>query len=161
MKARQIKHFLKRVPIVWTHFKGVLKEKSLKTIKSARTGDFFIVHMSTAAGQKKHKENNHWFVIFKSNLKTYEIFDSLGFTSNAYFSNIVNIMLSDRKNMKYNTTPVQSSNSSTCGLFSIVFAIHRILNLDVSLHDLLNDIFVKNTAENEYFVKHFIAGLNK
>ncbi len=59
----------------------------------------------------------------------------------------------------FNESPVQSQDSKLCGEFVVYFCIWRLFNWDLTLEELLNDIFSEDLLNNEREVKKFITNL--
>jgi hypothetical protein len=57
--------------------------------------------------------------------------------------------------VEYNNTQVQKSTTATCGLFCVYFIVHRALNFDQSLNELMTEIFSLDLEENENKVTKF------
>lgn len=146
LRGFEFKEYFEKIPIILASYQELC---SLDTIpKLLRIRKFIIVNLS-----KQNEQGTHWFVIVRSHNKTYEIFNSLGFqnleTIQPYFK------LRSKADILFNETSFQLENSTTCGLFCIYFVVHRILNFDMSFHDLLEDIFNSTKNENESKVLHF------
>lgn len=82
-----------------------------------------------------------------------EIFDSLGVKKNLIQSNVP----AYTKTVYGNATPVQGTDSSSCGQFCCYFLLHRYLSLDVEFEDLLNCIFSSDLVQNEEVVLDFVS----
>jgi len=110
-------------------------------------------HFVIVNEQERKLEGSHWLVIFRSHKDSIEIFNSLG------YSNILNLRPYLKFNFKatiyYNNTPVQKSTSSSCGLYCIYFAIYRLLNLDQSFEEIMDEIFTSDLETNENKVLKF------
>jgi len=146
LRGFEFKEYFEKIPIILASYQELC---SLDTIpKLLQIRKFIIVNLS-----KQNQEGTHWIVIVRSHNKTYEIFNSLGFENleiiQPYFK------LRSKADILFNETSFQLENSTTCGLFSIYFIIHRILNFDMSFHDLLEDIFNASKTENESQVMQF------
>jgi hypothetical protein len=96
-------------------------------------------------------EGKHWFVVYKSSVDLTEVFDSLGTTAS-----FVSQKLRFKTVYEFNTTQVQSDESKLCGEFCLYFIVNRLLSLDMSFQDVLNDLFDINCDINEKRVKDFV-----
>jgi len=109
---------------------------------------FVIVNLSPSG-----TEGSHWTLLVRSHKKCIEIFNSLG------SDNVDNFMPHFKfrfaAEVEYNNTQVQKSTTSTCGLFCVYFIIHRALNFDQSLNELMTEIFSLDLEENENKVTKF------
>ncbi len=93
-------------------------------------------------------------MVFKSSEEVTEVFDSLG-TNVTYLKNNV----SYKTLFEFNTTPVQTNNSSLCAHFCIYFIVNRLMNLDMEMKDVTNEIFVADCEKNEQVVSTFVKDL--
>lgn len=120
--------------------------------KSLKVKHFVIINTDLSTGLGKH-----WFCLLKIAQNKYEIFDSLGFSEEKQEQFLKYLKFPKRTTLsfKYNISPVQSNESHSCGLFVLYFLCHRLHNLDLKFHDLFNDIFSNDSAENENLVSKF------
>lgn len=98
--------------------------------------------------------DGHWFCIF-STLKTFEIFDPLGFLQkseciNKNFMNFLKTQLG--RKILYANPKIQSDKSFACGYFVSFFILNRESGL--SFNEVLSK-FSKNFQKNERLVKLF------
>lgn len=105
----------------------------------------FLFSKSSGPGQ-------HWFVIFRPSSDVIEVFDSLGSDAKSIKSK----QLPFKAVYEFNETALQNPASSLCGQFCIYFIVNRLYELDSELNEVVNDIFVKNTEENEKAVRDFL-----
>lgn len=61
------------------------------------------------------------------------------------------------KKIIFNETQFQDGSSESCGKFVLYFAIERMHNLDLSLEEILEEIFSTDCLQNETKVKEFCA----
>lgn len=148
--SSEFKAYFNRLPIIGMHFNSVRAIDELPRTLGLR--QFIIVNE-----QERKFEGSHWVVIFRSHKDCLEIFNSLG------YKNISKLRPYLKFNFKatiiYNNTAVQKSTSSSCGLYSIYFAIFRLLNLDQSFEEILDEIFVSDLETNENKVSRFCQHL--
>lgn len=148
MLSPQFQEKLNSFPHIKAKFDGVYSADNIP--RNIRKDHFIVCNTDVSSGPGKH-----WYCILKSEANTLECFDSLGidqakkqFLKNScHFPSI--------KKIRFNLTAVQSSDSSSCGLFVLYFLIHRFHNKDMSYDDLLNEIFVESKATNEEKVALF------
>ena len=94
----------------------------------------------------------HWIVLYKVSEVELELFDSLGTDCNFIKDNLP----------KYgdfalaNITAVQPTWSASCGQFCLYYITMRLMNLDLSFSELLNNIFCGDLNVNEKTVLDFI-----
>lgn len=148
--SSEFKAYFDRIPIIARHFDNVRAIDELPTTIGLR--HFLIVNE-----QERNLEGSHWLVLFRSNKDSIEIFNSLG------YNNILKLRPYLKFNFKatlyYNNTPVQRSTTSSCGLYCIYFAILRLLNLDQSFEEIMEEIFTSELETNENKVSKFCQHL--
>lgn len=94
----------------------------------------------------------HWFAIFFPKKSYPEFFDSLGRNPKFYSEDIINFLSKENKQIAYNCKRLQSTNSSTCGLFCLYFLYYRIRGY--SFEKILES-FGKNLKMNDLIVIDF------
>lgn len=82
------------------------------------------------------------------------MFDSLGVDSEKKIM-VENFCKFSTKEIIFNETAFQESESDTCGLFALYFAIERMHNLDLSFEEILHDLFKTDKSHNEKKVQEF------
>lgn len=105
---------------------------------------------------KSHEKGSHWLALICIGPNKYEIFDSLG-TSVEKLSHLLKI---PPDSILCNEIPVQLESTNSCGLFTAYFLIHRYMNFDYTLLDLISEIFDSNKDYNEYLVADFFKQLS-
>ena len=145
--------YLHSFPNVKKFFKGIFAADTIP--KTLKVNHFLICNTDTANGNGKH-----WYCVIRTKTSEIECFDSLGIDQpkRIFLQNTFNFK--GIRKIKFNCTPVQSPESSTCGHFVLYFLINRMYNKDLGFSDLLNDIFESDTYKNEeavttFFQKHF------
>lgn len=150
--SSEFEHYFKNIPIIKQHFGGVKAIDQLP--RSIPIRNFLIVNLSPSS-----HPGSHWITLFRSHSQTLELFNSLG------SENIANIKPYFKFNFKttltYNNTGVQLPTTSTCGLYCIYFAVHRLLNLDQNFEEIMDEIFSANLNTNENKVAEFCTHLLK
>ena len=64
------------------------------------------------------------------------------------------------KELEFNTTQFQKSDSNSCGLFTLYFIFERMHNLDLNFHEILEEIFDAEDIEiNEEKVAEFVKSV--
>ncbi len=109
---------------------------------------FVIVNLSPSG-----TAGSHWTLLVRSHKKCIEVFNSLGCENLDTFTPHLRFRFAAE--IEFNNTQVQKSTSSTCGLFCIYFIIHRTLNFDQSLDEIMTEIFSHDLNENENKVTNF------
>lgn len=104
---------------------------------------------------KSYEKGSHWVALLCLSPEQYEIFDSLG-TSKEKLADLLQIPIDY---ISCNEVPVQLDSTNSCGLFTAYFLIHRYMNLDYLLLELLSEIFDSNKDYNEYLVADFFKQL--
>jgi hypothetical protein len=144
--ASQFKAYFSKVPVLAKHWKGV---KAIDKIpRNLPVRHFLIVNLSPSS-----HPGTHWIVLFRSHSRSLELFNSLGFSTTNEIKPYLKFDFNTE--LSYNHTPVQTSTSSSCGLYCIYFAIHRLLDLDLPFEEFLEEIFSTNKMENESKVARF------
>jgi hypothetical protein len=153
MQASEFNDYFKDFSLLKRHFKGVLSLDQIPTLLNYR--NFLICNTA-----KSTEVGEHWFVIFKSQNSSLELFDSLGVTENKenIFTQHIRIKA---KSLTFNETQFQPNNSISCGKFCIYFLIHRFHNLDLDFDEFLDEFFVANLEINERKVDKFCAAILK
>jgi hypothetical protein len=149
MESTEFVHYFEKVPQLLNHFAGVFPVDKIPTQMKKKS--FFVCNLdpSTMPG-------SHWICFIKFVSSECEIFDSLG-VNVPYLSNYIHFK--EETNFIFNKNAVQASSSVLCGKFVIMFVIERFLNQSMKFCDLLNDIFSKNTFENDNIVNSFCNNL--
>jgi hypothetical protein len=149
MLSSEFLPYFEKVPCILPHFSGVY---SIDTFpKKIKNRSFFICNMS-----KSSEKGTHWITIVKSEPKVVEIFDSLG----AKIDNLGSYLnFQHSPTVLYNEGAFQSSFSTTCGYFAIMFAIERCFNFDLKYKELLAEIFSEKIEINEKRVTDFCQNL--
>ena len=108
-------------------------------------GKFIIVNKL----EESH-EIGHWILICKAEPAIVEIFNSLGATDQD-ISAVKNLA----EKVQFNDTAVQGTKSIKCGEFCIYVAFYRLLDFDLSLKEVLSDLFTNNYEKNDMIVSNF------
>jgi len=147
MQADELRSFIDKIPPFKDHFVGIY---SIDTLPSDLKNRTFLIFNSALHNER----GQHWICLCNINKKI-EIFDSLGSSQEKVEAIKKFCKFKNKRQFKINDTPVQSLNSSSCGLFVLYFAINRFLNADLGFSALLNEIFTDNLDENEQLVDQF------
>jgi len=117
-----------------------------------KVSNFIILNTSETVGQ-------HWYTVYRPNRDTLECFDSLGIdSSKKHFINN-NFAKFKAKEVIFNTSRVQSLQSTSCGQFVLYFLFQRLHNQDLDFSELLDEIFELNDAINEQRVETFLKSI--
>ena len=133
-----------------SYFLGVYSADTIP--KSIRRHKFIVVNTSDST-----EVGSHWYIIYRVDFNTLEIFDSLGIDTSKRIFLKENFNLRGIKSIKFNTTSVQSNESSTCGHFCVFFIYQRLHNQDLTFHELLNETFEVDCDSNEKNVNNFMT----
>ena len=155
MKCRQLnlQSTFKIIHLKKKQFSGIFAIDTLP--KSLKLRKFCICNTDFSSGTGKH-----WFVLLRSSRATLECFDSLGITIEKTTVLKKYCELKGISEIIYNETQFQDDLSNTCGLFVIYFIFERMHNLDMTFHDLLEEIFDgENQTINEEKIRSFCDNL--
>ena len=149
MEGTEFIHYFSKVPVMLPYFKGVF---SIDTIPhNLKNKSFFVSNLS-----QHDSPGTHWigFLCLKNKL---EIFCSLG---NTWELILPFLKFKKKFIVYYNETPFQSPESTKCGKYVIYFLIERHFNINMSLTDLLEDLFVTDDLnKNDLTVEQFCNDL--
>jgi len=112
---------------------------------------FVVVNLSSTL------PGSHWILMVRSHKKCIEVFNSLGCENLDIL--VPHLKFRFAAEIEYNNTQVQKSTTSSCGLYCIYFIIHRALNFDLGLDDVMTEIFTHDLTENENKVATFCSQL--
>jgi hypothetical protein len=105
-----------------------------------------------------NEPGTHWIVILRPDNTSLEIFNSLGYknldTLKPHLKNF-----SHSVDLEFNYDQFQPDDSTYCGYFCIYFAIHRVLNYDLSFVTILEDYFSSNKNNNNELVYNYCQNL--
>jgi hypothetical protein len=152
MQGFQFNKFFENFPYIRKHFTGVFSIDTLP--KSIKYRHFCICNTDISTG-----EGQHWFTLIRTSKNEVECFDSLGINTDKKELLITNCKFRNIKEVKFNETIFQNSETDTCGLFVIYFIIERMHNLDLTFEEILEDIFEDDTIKNEEIVSQFCDNL--
>lgn len=96
----------------------------------------------------------HWRIIYRLH-NSVDIFDPLGLTEAKI--NAWNLKFDDKLHVAFNINAVQPQLSPSCGWFCLFYAIHRVLNPDLSMRQLLAEDFSRNADMNFRIIKSFFS----
>jgi len=122
-----------------------------------KDGHFFICNTDTSNGP-----GIHWFCLIRQG-HSIECFDSLGIDQKKK-QIILSLPLMKQaflRELEFNTTQLQSSDSILCGEFTLYFLINRFHNQDLSFPNLINEIFDSSQEKNYTFVRFCKEHLKK
>lgn len=118
--------------------------------KDLKPYEFFVVNKDSSS-----EKGSHWMLVILSE-KEIEFFDSCG-ASELFVKQF--LKFKNKIVCVYNTTPVQPTNSTSCGEFCIYFVYKRLLNKDQSFSKVLNRIFNLDQEKNNRKVLEFCKHL--
>jgi len=148
MQATEFLKFFDHFPQFKKHFKGIFSIDTLPTKIGYRK--FLICNTDTQSGEGKH-----WIIFGQSEKNCIELFDSLGITEEKK-QLLREHCKFEKRQLIFNTTAFQDSNSSSCGLFALYFLIERMFNLDLDFEEILQLIFDSDISKNEKLVLDFV-----
>ena len=155
MQGAELNAFLDNFPNLKKHYLGIFAINTLpKTIKFRQ---FLICNTDQSSGP-----GVHWFAFIRNSKSTIECFDSLGINS-VKKQNLENYCkFRSVSELEFNESVFQSVNSNSCGFFTLYFIIQRMHNLDLSLKELLEEIFDDKDYEiNEKIVLDFCSNISE
>ena len=94
----------------------------------------------------------HWRILFM-HPGAIDIFDPLGLTEQKIKH--WNLKFDDNVIVSFNVDQLQPKLSTSCGWFCLYFAIHRVLNPDLSMRQLLAEDFSRKPESNLQIIKKF------
>lgn len=144
MQTSDFQIFIDKFPCLKNNFLGVFSLDTIPKRMKSKTGLIF-------NDQKLGMPGQHWLGLVHTSGNVYEIFDSYGVKINKVKPYL------KFKNAKfvYNTGTFQSTETTTCGLFSLYFVINRLLNVYDDFSELLSSIFEINVKDSEAKVFSF------
>jgi len=116
------------------YFDGVFPADQIPS--NIKVDHFIICNVDTSL-----QIGSHWYVVYRHGFASLECFDSLGITDTKKTFLIENFNYVAVHKIKCNSTAVQSSNSTSCGLFCLFFIYNRLFNKDLTFQELLDHIF--------------------
>ena len=154
MQASEFNQYFDHFPFLKKHFVGIFAIDTLP--KSLKFRKFCICNTDVSSGSGKH-----WFSLLRNSKTSVECFDSLGINAEKKLLLEKYCNFTGISELIYNETQFQDDESTTCGLFVLYFIFERMHNLDMSFHELLQEIFEsENTLLNEEKVTQFCSSLN-
>ena len=96
----------------------------------------------------------HWRILYRGH-HSLDIFDPLGLTEETIKQ--WDLKFVTKLFVAFNISQIQPTTSPCCGLFCLYFAIHRVLNPDLSMRQLLAEDFSRNTETNLKIIRAFFA----
>jgi hypothetical protein len=147
MLSSEIVAFISQYPHLQKWFLGIFNSDTLP--RKIPPNFFLIVNkdLSTERG-------SHWYCLFRVSKAELECFDSLGVDENR-LTLLKSVNFLGVRHIDFNKNQVQSDQSVSCGEFCLYFIFERLHNLDFGFSELLNDILVHDTEENEKRVTEF------
>ena len=146
-RGNQFEIYFAKFPHILSCFSGVYAINEIP--KSIPIRHFIICKLS-----EKHLPGSHWTVIVRSSKNTIELFNSLGQQNLDIFKPYFRFQ--KKFEISFNKESVQSLTSKFCGYFCIMFIIFCILNFDMSMENVLEDIFYsKDLIKNDEIVSKF------
>lgn len=142
---------LEKHPLIGTRLQGVYGSNTLRQVKLHK----FCIVNTMPIKFTGELSGEHWYVLYKDSSSTIECFDSLGVNAEKKETLRRRFETSRIKEIDFNTSAVQRSDTITCGHFSLYFIFQRLLNQDLPFDLLLNEIFCHNLDENEKRVNNF------
>jgi hypothetical protein len=151
MDGSEFPIYFQNLPFLLPHFLGVYSIDTMPRRTPIKS--FFVTNLS-----KAQNIGSHWIAVTKPRKGHLEIFDSLGFRHDLVMPYL---NFSEKLQLEYNETQLQSNDSILCGKFVITFCVERMMNLDLPLDMLLDDVFLLNKDSNDKIVSDFCDNLLK
>jgi hypothetical protein len=147
MFASQFKNVLEtHYPLVAQHYKGAFEFDKYPRDLAVRN---FILWNSAQA-----LPGEHWRIIYMHH-GAIDIFDPLGLSEQKIKE--WDLKFDDNLIVSFNANQLQPKFSPSCGWFCLYFAIHRVLNPDLSMRQLLAEDFCRKTETNLSIIKKFFS----
>ena len=148
MQGFEFLNYFEKFPYLKKHYRGIFAIDTLPKVLKYR--QFMICNSDTSNGT-----GQHWFCYIKTEKSKVECFDSLGINDEKKLF-LESHKFRGVKELHFNETQFQESETNTCGLFTIYFIIERMHNLDVPFLEILEELFDANDLKiNENRVKIF------
>jgi hypothetical protein len=149
MEGTEFINYLAKIPVLLPYFKGVFSIDVMP--QNLKNKCFFVSNLSP-----HNSPGTHWIAFLCIN-NCLEIFCSLG---NTWDLIVPYLKFRKKITIYYNETPFQSETSTKCGKYVIYYLIERHFNINMSLHDLLEDLFVTDDInKNDAIVEDFCNNL--
>ena len=153
MQGFEFHRYLNAFPMLKKQFKGIFSIDTLP--KYIKFRQFLICNTDQSTGS-----GIHWFVLIRNSKYCIECFDSLGISSHKKDQLEKYCKFRGIRELEFNETPFQPTNSDSCGLFVVYYICHRMHNLDISLKEILEEIFDdKSEEKNEEIVQQFCSNI--
>lgn len=148
MQTSDFNVFVDKFPFLKDHFLGVFALNTIPTRMKAKSCLIFNL-------DKSNEEGSHWLALIHTKKNYYELFDSLG----VKIEQIRPFLKFSKPILLYNTGVFQSSSTSTCGLYSLYYIVHRMMNINEDYEEMLQEMFSINIIENEQKVFSFFKNV--
>lgn len=144
MQTSDVANIIKKFPALSKRFVGVFPIDKLPSYLDQKSCLIFNMDPS-------HKAGSHWVALLRAFDNNYEVFNSLG----TNFPEIEPYLKFADASYEYNLNAFQMPTTSSCGLYTIFFLVHRMYNIDMTFRLLLSDVFATNKKQNEKIVLNF------
>ena len=152
LRSSDFHSYFSKGPTLLEHWQGV---KSIDQIpRNLKLRKFVIVNLSPSG-----HPGSHWIVLCRSEKNQLELFNSLGTRNLSSIRNYLNFNF--KCSISYNNSPVQLPTTTSCGLYCIYFAVHRIFNFDMKFSEVMEEIFEPELKYNEDKVENFCRHLSQ
>lgn len=125
-------------------FRGVFAADTLPAFLSSCTSHAFVVNT-----HPHYKSGEHWIAIFITPFKKAIYFDSFGLAP--WQPEICKFIQNNSLTLVYNSTPIQSLISRTCGLFCVYFL--QAMSKGASLTQMLSAFNPFDPVYNELYIQ--------
>lgn len=146
MLGSEISHYFEKRKDLREHYLGWTCIDALPDLLPLRK--YLVLNTCESASQ-----GEHWLAVGRYSDEIIEVFNSLGKNSS-----ILLLLSSKYKGeYEYNETRFQPLTSNKCGLYAITFIEERLKNFDLSMAEVLEEIFSQDPEKNDAIVESFIA----
>jgi hypothetical protein len=152
MQSSDFNQYFETYIFLQKHFDGVFSIDTLPKKLNYR-------HFCICNTDKQSESGQHWFCFIRNSKFEIECFDSLGITEEKKEQLLKYCCFTRTKQLRYNETSFQTKTSDTCGLFTIYFLFERMHNLDLTFHEVLEEIFDEDEEKNESKVIKFCENI--
>ena len=125
-------------------FRGVFASDTLPSFLCSSTSHAFVVNT-----HPHYKPGEHWIAIYITPFKKAIYFDSFGLAP--WQEDICKFIKENSLTLVYNSTPIQSLISRTCGLFCVYFL--QKMNRGASLTEMLSVFKPFDPVYNDAFIQ--------
>lgn len=93
----------------------------------------------------------HWRILYRHpTINIIDLFDPLGLSNDEIKG--MSLTFEPKADIEFNSSPVQKKTSNSCGYYCLYFSIHRILNPDLSMRQIVTEDFSSTDLDDNLLV---------